>query len=961
MFEQYNQDHFNTLVDYIKRLNEGDDFYPSESFDDIMNKSDADIKAICRNHRVAPVTVDQWRYIVEIAQSQVENSIAIVHVKRDNQNIYNANTTIGSAWQSYEEVLRSNHFSPDSINEIRNNSLSILNHLDIDKDGPKKGLVIGNVQSGKTANMAALIAMAADAGWNMFIVLSGTIENLRIQTQDRLLSDLGTATNVQWFGIDRVNINDDGKNNPQRIAALHLGDKDRSRYLLVCLKQKQRLTNLIKWLNTDANARSNLKILVIDDEADQASVNVSKTNRTILNNLIINLVYNKNEERGKDAQLAKSKFKSMSYIAYTATPYANVLSEGPYTKDANGTPCNETLYPDDFVACLSTPKEHYGPQTIFGLRGSSVNGINIVSEIKQEETNAITKDKELPLNLKEAILWFYCCYAIRKHQNIKKPVSMLIHISQKTKIHAIVAECIDQWLQTLTKDQFINQSSLVYKNKRDMLPLQDFLNSWKDYPNKVDDYINFDEFKNELESVFDDLKKEGRIRRIQIDDDATVQFNETVHLCIDNSKQTLNDEDEHIRLLYPPKEIEEEVVDPITLQRTTIKKPYPYTTGFIVIGGHTLSRGLTIEGLVSTYFLRTVNNADTLMQMGRWFGYRRGYELLPRLWLTNNTRKQFEELSIIDDDLRKKIKGMADRNEQPAKISVAVRTHPKKSFLTITANNKSRAAAVLDVDYNGYVYQTTAFKADNAVIAKNTQTATDFIESLGNDFITGKSNAYPQLGGSYLWTNIDHTKVLDFIGKMDFPAYDTTFFNFKHFKTWFEDNKCKFDNWNILLPGLTNSNVQPHQFSDIISIKPVNRSKRTDSTSDIIKIGALRAPKDLTADVDITKIVNAPKTLITTINDDGDDNDEKGVQKYQQIRNQAGLKKTPLLMIYTIDGNSTPTSRAKGNNSRTNMGLNQNLIGLALLVPGIDESKSSSVEGVYLGIPPELLKLDQSL
>ena len=197
-----------------------------------------------------------------------------------------------SSWQLYKKGLLEKGFKKDSVDNIETTSIKILHRLNnntVDKDAVK-GLVIGNVQSGKTANMAALIAMAADWGWNMFIVLSGTIENLRKQTQERLFTELNTPGNLCWISFDHLQ-----KNSPrgQKLSDLHLENTSSQRYINVCLKNSARLKKLIQWLQSDISNQQRLRILLIDDEADQAGINsagINAAERSRINRFICSLV-----------------------------------------------------------------------------------------------------------------------------------------------------------------------------------------------------------------------------------------------------------------------------------------------------------------------------------------------------------------------------------------------------------------------------------------------------------------------------------------------------------------------------------------------------------------------------------------------------------------------------------------------------------------------------------------------
>ena len=236
------------------------------------------------------------------------------------------------------------------VEGIKKSAFSILQHLSTDttETGPVKGLVLGNVQSGKTANMAGLMAMAADNGWNYVIVLTGMIENLRLQNQKRLINDLSGNSTVQFEPIENPSLS-----SQRQISDLNLtGNKV---YLTVGLKNSTRLKSLVKWLYSDVNRARQLKLLIIDDEADQASVNVKKINdeteedvqeRTAVNKAILDLVHGINNVQPK----------ASNYIAYTATPYANVLNEAG----------KNTLYPSDFIYSLTPSPDYIGPQQLFG-------------------------------------------------------------------------------------------------------------------------------------------------------------------------------------------------------------------------------------------------------------------------------------------------------------------------------------------------------------------------------------------------------------------------------------------------------------------------------------------------------------------------------------------------------------------------------------------------------------------
>lgn len=328
--------------------------------------------------------VEQQRNIEENLEKLIDKKGVTVIRATNEQNQIKVSKDEDSAWQCYKRLLlRNKGFKEEVVNVMEDANIKILHQLsgDTRESGAIKGLVIGNVQSGKTANMAALMAMAADNGWNMFIVLSGMMENLRVQTLKRLVEDLNSRNcNMNWEAIDNPQpIEQYGK----RLIDKNFTKESKMRFLAVCLKNSSRLSNLIDWLNSDLNSRKDIRLLIIDDEADQASINTAtQDQRTAINRLILNLINNRNS-RG---QQACCKFQAVNYVGYTATPYANVLNEAPGP---------ESLYPSNFIATLSVSDEYFGPQQIFGYESddddsTSFPGLDIVRLIPDNDIINIT-------------------------------------------------------------------------------------------------------------------------------------------------------------------------------------------------------------------------------------------------------------------------------------------------------------------------------------------------------------------------------------------------------------------------------------------------------------------------------------------------------------------------------------------------------------------------------------------
>ena len=364
------------------------------------------------------LTPEMWVEFVEYYKSiiipvqMVEGEDVVAIDKGGLSNSFGIPSGYSSAWERYKNYL-ANKMSPESIANLQKSCLWILNHLSSDTriSGGVKGLVTGSVQSGKTANMEGLISMAADYDWNFFIILSGTIDNLRKQTRDRFKEDLCNCEGILWRVLDFTS--DDKKTTADELKLNSLsGSKNFSnRYLTVCLKNRKRLEKLIDWLYSDTTRTNKLRIVVIDDEADQASINTAditpdeEQERCAINQMIVNLV----NGRKSDGSIPEVKVQSMNYIAYTATPYANVLNEAP----------GESLYPKDFICTLPEAHEYFGAKVIFGNDEEDAPGFPIIRNIPAADENELKKlykgdSLSLPNSFKRALAWFLCASAMQR-------------------------------------------------------------------------------------------------------------------------------------------------------------------------------------------------------------------------------------------------------------------------------------------------------------------------------------------------------------------------------------------------------------------------------------------------------------------------------------------------------------------------------------------------------------------
>ena len=282
-------------------------------------------------------------------------------------------------------------------------------------------------------------------------------------------------------------------------------------------------------------------------------------------------------------------------------------------------------------------------------------------------------------------MWFLCCVSVSRFWGRNKPISMLIHTIQRQNYHHNIYLAIKNFFETKEYGELIELCRTTYETQKDQFNLTKLRIFYPNYAIPNDDIKALPSFEQILPHLEELIKM--KIQHIMMNDDKVLEYSSGVHLCVDNCQSNNVDYDGiHLRLVYP----EEQQCDVIS-------------PAFIVIGGSTLSRGLTLEGLVSSYFIRPVGQADTLMQMGRWFGYRRGYELLPRIWLTNKTHEQFKFLSILDYELRKEICEMELNDISPAEYGPRVLTHPRTTFIRVTARNRMQSSRWLMLTIQGHL------------------------------------------------------------------------------------------------------------------------------------------------------------------------------------------------------------------------------------------------------------------
>ena len=440
------------------------------------------------------------------------------------------------------------------------------------------------------------------------------------------------------------------------------------------------------------------------------------------------------------------------------------------------------------------------------------------------------------------------------------------------------------------------------REEKDSFEKQDIVNVNPDYAFLDTIETNnpsFEEIKPEIVSM---LKE---ITNILMNEEKEVKWSQGINLCVDNcAANKWADEGTYLRVIYPDDEELEKME----------KAPV-----FIVVGGNTLSRGLTIEGLCCSYFTRESNLADTLMQMARWFGYRKGYELFQRIWMTNSNLLKYKALTKIDMDMKDEVQNFMDKGLSPSKFGPKIRNVPEIAKFRITSKNKSQSAIFEDFDFSGDTYETTNFD-DGDFLKKNFEIAKNFINKIQNTVSAEKS----WNGNAFVWNEISYSIIKnDFLGKYKISTNDSMFDNMPYFSQWMdESNKDnKFLKWNVAI--VNGENQDTFNFGGGILNKSISRTRKKNTSW--IDIGSLRSGPDALCDVNLKKLDKDQeeefnKTIKT----------KKGLAAKRQLFN---LEDTPLLLLYRIAKKGGVVSQ-RSKNTRVPMDAKYDIIGISIIVPG---------------------------
>lgn len=634
-------------------------------------------------------------------------------------------------WERYERYLSWVRDMPAQVvRSIDRTTDEVLGELE-DPNRPgqwrRRGLVIGQVQSGKTGQFIGLAAKAADAGYKLIVVFAGIHNDLRAQTQLRIDEGLlGFDTQFQlrsdqeganyYIGVGNMageerlaiasltNSAEDGDFNGKTASKANL-PIGHFPIILVVKKHPKMINHLRSWVTEKhgvENPRTGRKtvrdvpLFIIDDEADNASINTADLDAdpTKINSCIRELL---------------ASFERSAYVGYTATPYANIYID----PDANHDTFGDDLFPESFVRTLRPPSNYLGPERLFGLTSYSEEEDDIEplpliryaedagNWVPDKHKSGYLPTADLPASLVAAIHSFVlACAARRVRGQLNVHNSMLVHVTRFTSVQGHVRDQIEDYVRLLQhslRDRYGSASHGLVEQLRELWE-KDFIDTTHYFTAEDAPRLRWDDVAAE---VLPSLLK------IQV------------------------------------KAINGVAKDALDYYTNRNKGLY-----VIAVGGQKLSRGLTLEGLSVSYYLRFAKTYDTLLQMGRWFGYRPGHEDICRLYTTPQLEAAYREITIATDELRRDIEEMSVLGYTPRQFGLKVRT--SSLGLSITAANKMRQGTRVRLSYSGELAETTIFPLAGGIPEKNLNHLQVFAKTL----LGISEPSVDSTTGSLVWSDV---------------------------------------------------------------------------------------------------------------------------------------------------------------------------------------------------------------
>jgi len=869
--------------------------------------------AVERASILIPLSSDEVESLIRNLQASYTVSVGIAGTLDDNRNhiewLFDDREKIEwKAWERYRRYLQDIKGFPlpviSRLDEVTDQILMRLESPHRSGAWDRRGMVVGHVQSGKTANYTGLINKAVDAGYKIVVVLTGMDDALRSQTQVRLdegvvgydtRKRLAVDQSNSRIGVGRVggasvvNINSltssDQKGDFKKAVAQSLGVNPGGKdpLLLVIKKNKSILNNLISWI-TSFDARKdennnkivyNTPLLIIDDECDFASVNTNPNDGDV-DPTAINLCVRK---------LLRS-FEQCAYVGYTATPFANIFiaPESPSDKEFG-----ENLFPRDFIVSLKRSSDYVGATRVFGIDEDPTTGIDeveplpILRNVEDQESwlesghkNGFQVGPDLPKSLKEAIRSFVLvCAARAQRGQDREHNSMLVHVTRFVSVQRDIAQQVSEEVGLL------RQRIKYGEDGRSNSALEELRMLWetdfKSTTNGIEEYENrFVPWTEILPHVLTSISK-VQVRMVNGQSQEALEYFEKEGLSV------------------------------------------------IAVGGSKLSRGLTLEGLSVSYYLRTSKMYDTLMQMGRWFGYRPGYLDLCRLYTTDELIEWYRETALASEDLLMQFDEMTLTGGTPSDFGLRVRN--SSSGLLITRAGAMREKTRMKLTFSSDITETIKFRKDPEVIETNV----DAINSLIGDL-----DRRPQpvnKNQKLVWSAVPSEIVLAFLSR-----YQTHPDNYKvntkligeYVKARNRDNPPELTNWTVaVIKGPNNPfRIGNHDVGHIV------RKDLTPNATDFT-IKRLVSPTDERIDLDDEQKAAAMRQTLLMFSQklirtkDGNPPTEASGRAVRSVRSPS----TGVLLIYLVHG----TADAGGQGAPP-------FVGFAMSFPRSARGEESAIE-----------------
>ncbi len=750
-------------------------------------------------------------------------------------------------WQRYREWLerRLSFRAVDALDKSTDRILALLEDPSRAGAWSRRGLVVGHVQSGKTSNYTALIGKAADAGYKIIIVLAGLHNNLRSQTQMRLDEGfLGYETkpvpdDITIIGVGEIDgdpairpnyaTNRSEKGDFSTAVARNLGISPEQRpWLFVVKKNKTVLERLYMWIrNHVANTQdsetgrkmvTHLPLLLIDDEADHASVD---TGEQVFDEA--GLPDDDHQPTAINSRIRKilHSFSRSAYVGYTATPFANIFIHERGATAEEG----PDLFPSAFIINLAAPSNYVGPAKVFGRMTASgrEGGLPLVRHVTDHASEDGKRgwmprhhrnghnpehpgEERIPPSLVEAIDSFLLACAVRRLRGQSaEHSSMLVHVTRFNSVQHLVREQVYSHVSRTRQrlHRRIGHEPILARLEalwiEDMLPTMEAIHAMPE----VDAHPGI--------PTWDDV---ARVLPEAIADIEVRTINGTAKDALDYAEHG--------------------------------------TTGLkvIAIGGDKLARGLTLEGLCVSYFLRASRMYDTLMQMGRWFGYRPGYLDLCRLYTTEELTQWFGHITDAAEELREEFEFMAASGATPREYGLRVQSHP---VLMVTSRLKMRAARNLMLSFSGQLVETVALYSDPGILRKNLDALAALVSSIGNPerdperVWQGRKSQW----SGFLWHGVSASDVIGFLTSYRTHP-DALKVNSALIAEFIQGmvTDGELTDWSVALIGASDA---PQELTYIVADGVVARMvqrRRNESESSGYSIGRLLSPRDESIDID---------------------------------------------------------------------------------------------------------------